>query len=80
MKATSATYIYINKSKTHKEFFYLGAKCWNLLPQPVRSAQDPKDFSDKYKRLLMETVLQDNNYTTNNKFDIFYEIQTQASY
>ena len=23
--------LYTNKSRTHKEFYYIGAKCWNLL-------------------------------------------------
>ena len=68
--------LYINKSRTHKEFFYLGAKCWNLLPQSVRSAEDPEDFSNKYKVQLLESVIQDDNYSTNNKFDIFYDIST----
>ena len=66
--------LYINKSRSHKEFFYLGAKCWNLLPQSVRSAEYLKDFSEKYKKQLLESVLQDSNYTVNNKFDIFYGI------
>ena len=71
--------LYINKSRTHKEFYYLGAKCWNQLPQPVRSAKGAKDFSIKYKQRLLDAVLQDANYSVNNKFDIFYEIPTIVS-
>ena len=70
--------LYINKSRTHREFYYLGAKCWNQLPHPVRSAKDAKDFSSKYKIQLMDTVLLDENYKINNKFDEFYELSREG--
>ena len=34
--------LYTSKSKSHKRFLYLGAKCWNLLPQPLCQAESAK--------------------------------------
>ena len=45
--------LYTNKSRTHKEFYYLRAKCWNLLPQPLRNIENTKNFSDIDKKQLL---------------------------
>ena len=45
------------KYKSREEFFYLGAKAWNILPQTVKS------FSSAYKNALIENVKNDQNYT-----------------
>ena len=66
--------LYTKKSKSHKEFFYLGAKAWNILPQSLRASQTVKSFSSAYKNALMENVKNDQNYQINNRFDEFYPI------
>ena len=65
--------LYTQKSKSHKEFFYLGAKAWNILPQSLRTSHSVKIFSSSYKKSLMESALNDKNYQINNCFDVFYE-------
>ena len=57
-----------------KNFFYLGAKAWNILPQSLRASQTVKSFSSAYKNALMENVKNDQNYQINNRFDEFYPI------
>ena len=37
--------LYTKKSKSHKQFFYLEATCWNLLPLTMRHAESAKSFS-----------------------------------
>ena len=37
--------LYTKKSRSHKEFFYLGAKAWNVLPQSLRSSPSIGNFS-----------------------------------
>ena len=65
--------LYTNKTKSHKQFFYLGAKCWNLLPQPLRQAESPKALSYTFKNTLLNSVTSDQTYVVNNTFDIFYK-------
>ena len=48
--------LYTNKSKTHKQFYYLGAKCWNILPQPLRLAESAKTFSNTLKCRLPHNI------------------------
>ena len=67
--------LYINKSRSHKEFFYLGAKCWNTLNKNQRSATNAKIFSSIYKSQLLRSILSDNNYIPNNAIDYFYTTQ-----
>ena len=66
--------LYTKKSKSHKEFYYLGAKAWNILPQSLRESQSVKSFSSAYKNALMEKLHNDEHYRTNNTFDEFYLI------
>lgn len=65
--------LYINKSKTHKDFFYLGAKCWNILPHELRDLEDVKIFSKAYKVQLLYSITNDVNYSTNNQYEHFYK-------
>ena len=65
--------LYIPKSSTLKQFYYLGAKAWNNLPQNLRSISDPKIFSKVYKTQLLNSITVDPNYTVNNSFDYFYK-------
>ena len=64
--------LYTKKSRTHKEFYYLGAKCWNILPNSLRCIDNVKQFSDNYKKQLYKSVLTDTDYRSNNTFDNFY--------
>jgi hypothetical protein len=66
--------LYINKSISHKNFYYLGAKCWNILPSNLRSVSDISSFSNSYKMLLLKSIVSDSGYITQNTFDKFYEI------
>ena len=66
--------LYTIKSSSHKQFSYLGVKCWNLLPQSLRQAETVKDFSDTYKKMLLDSIDVDPNYIVNNTFDIFYKL------
>ena len=74
--------LYTNKSKTHKEFYYLGAKCWNNLSQYLRNLEDVGRFSKIYKAQLLQSILSDSNYSHNNSFNFFYkpiELESAAS-
>ena len=64
--------LYTKKSKSHKEFFYLGAKSWNVLPQHIRESPTVKKFSTVYKNHLMLSMTSDNNYSVDNSFDQLY--------
>ena len=68
--------LYVNKSTSHKNFYYLGAKCWNNLPKSIRILPDISTFSNSYKKLLLSSVALDPNYMTNNLFDYFYAAVT----
>lgn len=66
--------LYINKSKTHKDFKYLGAKCWNVLPTNLRSSENVKFFGKIYKVRLLNSIIDDSQYSVNNACDHFYEL------
>ena len=68
--------LYTIKSRTHKQFGYLGVKCWNLLPQSLQKADNIKDFSNTYKKMLLDSIDIDPNYILNNTFDVFYKLAT----
>ena len=65
--------LYTIKSRTHMQFCYLGAKCWNLLPYSLRQSDNSKDFSSTYKVKLLKSIEADPNYVVNNAFDMFYK-------
>ena len=67
--------LYTNKSRTHKEFYFLGAKCWNILPQSLRNIENVKDFTKVYKNQLLNAVVNDVDYKPDNKFDNVYKIE-----
>ena len=67
--------LYTNKSRTHKEFYYLGAKCWNILPQSLRNIENVKDFSKVFKNQLLKAIVNDVDYKPDNKFDNLYKIE-----
>ena len=65
--------LYIQKSKTHKDFYYLGAKCWNNLPHELRDLEDVKDFSKAYKSQLLYSISNDAKYSVDNVYEHFYK-------
>ena len=65
--------LYTKKSRTHKHFFYLGAKCWNILPQSLRQADSAKKFGFKLRNQLLYSIKLDTAYTVNNAYDNFYK-------
>jgi hypothetical protein len=65
----SSCNLYLNPSRTHKEFYYLGAKCWNNLSNELRNSSNVKEFSSKYKTLLLESIVADTSYVPCNAFD-----------
>ena len=66
--------LYTNKSKTHKQFFFLGAKCWNMLPLPLRQAESAKNFSFALKCRFLNSIETDVNYVIDNSYNNIYEI------
>ena len=66
--------LYTNKSKSHKQFFYLGAKCWNMLPQSLRQAETAKTFSNTLKYRLLHCIESDKMYTVDNSYNYIYKI------
>ena len=65
--------LYVNRSASHKEFYYVGAKCWNNLPPDVRTSPDILSFSKSYKAQLLSSALADPNYIINNSLDYLYK-------
>ena len=66
--------MYTKKSKSHKHFFYLGAQCWNALPQPLRHAESQKQFGNVMKNMLLKSIEIDNSYIVDNTHDLIYKI------
>ena len=66
--------LYMKKSKTLKDFYYLGAKCWNSVPNSIRIKDDVKKFSNCYKAELLNSATNDINYQINNRYDYMYNI------
>ena len=67
--------LYIHKSRTHKTFTYLGAKCWNTIPENIRTIECSVKFSQCMKSKFMSDVIQGvSSYVINNSFDYFYTL------
>ena len=64
--------LYIEASKSHKTFTYLGALCWNKIPCEIRNIEDQGRFKKFYKMALMGKLYSDTEYKTNNGYDFFY--------
>ena len=64
--------LYVNRSSSHKNFQYLGAKCWNNLSSDMRNLTDVDSFNKSYKKLLLDSIQSDTNYIVDNSFDKFY--------
>ncbi len=71
-RSSESCNLYVNKSSSHKNFYYLGAKCWNNVSHSLRDATNVTYFSRSYKQQLLSSIICDPNYTTENKFDHFY--------
>ena len=70
--------LYTHKSRSHKQFYYIGAKCWNSLPQEIRQAETAKNFSAKLKSKFMHAVETDASYMVDNAHDKIYNICSQV--
>ena len=70
--------LYTNKSRSHKQFYYLGAKCWNVLPQEIRHAESVKIFSTMLKNKFMLSIEKDTNYLVDNTHDNIYQFYDQG--
>ena len=66
--------LYTKKSVSLKNFYYLGAKAWNVLPTEMRNLDDPKIFGRKYKAMLLDCITQDEKFSVNNSYDYFYRL------
>ena len=65
--------LYIPKSRTHKSFSYLGAKCWNSIPVNVRNIESTAKFSQCLKSSFMLDVINGvSSYAINNSSDYLY--------
>ena len=64
--------LYTPKSTNLKNFYYLGAKAWNILPTSLRNKVDSKVFGKMYKLNLLESINNDSGYVVNNAFDYLY--------
>lgn len=71
-RSSESCNLYINKSTSHKNFYYLGAKCWNIIPHNLRNSEDIDKFSKTYKAQLLQSIIADPNYLLNNSYDYFY--------
>ena len=69
--------LYTQKSRSHKEFFYLGSKAWNLIPSEIRESESINQFKNIYKALLLSTMTGDEAYQTDNTYDKFYPVKVQ---
>ena len=67
--------LYTQKSRSHKEFFYLGAKAWNIIPSEIRESESIIKFKNIYKSLLLSTMTGDEDYQTDNTYDKFYPVK-----
>ena len=65
--------LYMKKSKTMKDFYYLGAKCWNIVPSHIRVTDEIKKFSKLYKADLIKSVTSDLSYRINNGYEYMYK-------
>ena len=72
--------LYLKKSKTLKDFYYLGAKCWNLVPSNMRTIDDVKKFSKCFKAELLNSATSDENYQVNNCYEYMYQPISSQSY
>lgn len=70
--------LYTQKTRTHKEFYYLGAKCWNILPRDLRDLNDVKLFTRAFKAQLLNSITTDPQYVVNNCFDFFYRPKIES--
>ena len=64
--------LYTPKSTSLKNFYYLGAKAWNILPTSLRNMEDPKVFGKIYKANLLDSIVSNTRYAINNSYDYFY--------
>ena len=67
--------LYTPKSRSHKSFEFLGAKCWNSISHNVRTSSSVESLVSEMKRKFMDKVCNNSRYTVNNNFDFFLQIE-----
>ena len=67
--------LYTPTSRSHKSFEFLGAKCWNSMPQSLRTSGNVDTLVSQLKQYFMNEVCNNSQYRINNKFDFFYETE-----
>ena len=65
--------LYTKISKTHKQLYFLGAKCWNVIAKPLRQAESAKIFSKTLKNQLLSSISTDEGYIVDNAHDLIYK-------
>ena len=63
----------IDNTTGHKEFKYIGAKCWNDVPTKLRECGSFKSFRKGYKTIMFETYKNKVDYNYNNIYDSLLE-------
>ena len=66
--------LYTIKSKSHKQFQYIGATFWNKIPQPIRESPNIGSFNSSIKISLYKMYYNDDKFIVKNVFDSPYEI------
>ena len=69
----NVTFTYIRQKHIYKQFYYLGAKSWNILPQSLRHVETANQFISLLKNKLLECINTDSCYMVNNAFDFIYK-------
>ena len=65
--------LYTPRSANLKNFYYLGAKAWNILPPHLRNISDAKVFGKLYKAQILDLIINDPKYIVNNAYDYLYQ-------
>ena len=66
--------LFISNSTPQKSLNYLGARCWNNLPNSLRILPDIDSFGKSYKSQLLSSMASDPNYITNNAINHLYTL------
>ena len=67
--------LYTPKSRLHKSFEFLGAKCWNSISHTVRTSNSVESLVSHLKGKFMDEVCNNSRYNVNNNFDFFLQIE-----
>ena len=74
LRSSEQCNLIVDNTASHKEFKYIGAKCWNDVPVKLRVYESFKHFRKGYKNILFETYKNKVDYDHNNLYDSLLEI------